>query len=70
MTLGARAAALRAEACATVPAELLQLLQSASKIWIIPHERPDADALGAALGLQSILKQRGVKVAVFCADTP
>jgi len=70
MTLGARAAALRAEACVTVPAELLQLLKSASKIWIIPHERPDADALGAALGLQSILKQRGAEVAVFCADTP
>ena len=70
MTLLTRTSALHAEASAAVPAELLQLLQTTKRIWVIPHERPDADALGAALGLQSILTQRGAEVAVFCADAP
>jgi len=65
-----RSEALRAEAIAAVPAELLAVLSEAKRIWVIPHERPDADALGAALGLQSILAQRSVEVAVLCADTP
>ena len=70
MTLLTRTSALHAEASAAVPSELLQLLQTAKRVWVIPHERPDADALGAALGLQSILTQRGAEVAVFCADAP
>lgn len=70
MTLPGRTSTLHVEASAAVPTELLQLLQTAKRVWVIPHERPDADALGAALGLQSILTQRGVEVAVFCADAP
>lgn len=70
MNLQDRSAALHAEATAAVPTELLALLRAAKRIWVVPHERPDADALGAALGLQSILAQRGVEVAVLCADTP
>jgi phosphoesterase RecJ-like protein len=70
MKLRERSAALHAEAIAAVPTELLELLRTAKRIWVVPHERPDADALGAALGLQSILAQRGVEVAVLCADTP
>ena len=60
-----RAAALRAEANAAVPAALIALLRSVKRIWVVPHERPDGDALGAALGLQGILAQRGVEVAVL-----
>lgn len=70
MNLRQRSTALHAEATSAIPAELLELLRTAKRIWVIPHERPDADALGAALGLQSILAQRGVEVAVLCADTP
>jgi len=70
MTLRDRAAALSPEAVAAIPTELLDLLRAVKRIWVVPHERPDADALGAALGLQSILEQRGVEVAVLCADTP
>lgn len=70
MRLRERTAAIRAEATAVVPTELLELLRSAKRIWVVPHERPDADAIGAALGLQSILEQGGSEVAVLCADAP
>ena len=65
-----RAAALRPEANAAVPAALIALLRSVKRIWVVPHERPDGDALGAALGLQGILAQRGVEVAVLCSELP
>ena len=65
-----RAAALRSEANAAVPAALIALLRSVKRIWVVPHERPDGDALGAALGLQGILAQRGVEVAVLCSEVP
>ena len=65
-----RAAALRSEANAAVPAALLALLRSVKRIWVVPHERPDGDALGAALGLQGILAQSGVEVAVLCSEAP
>jgi phosphoesterase RecJ-like protein len=42
----------------------------AKRLWVVPHERPDADALGAALGLKAILSQRGAEVAVISADAP
>ncbi len=42
-----RAAALRSEANASVPAALIALLRSVKRIWVVPHERPDGDALGA-----------------------
>ena len=70
MSATARAVALREEAVAAVPVELLALLRNATRVWAIPHERPDADALGAALGLQSILAQHGVEVAVLCSEPP
>lgn len=70
MSLRDRLSDLAAEASRAVPPDLLQLLSSASRVWVIPHERPDGDALGAAIGLQAILRQRGAEVAVFCADVP
>lgn len=65
-----RAAALRSEANAAIPTALLALLRSVKRIWVVPHERPDGDALGAALGLQGILAQRGIDVAVLCSEPP
>ena len=65
-----RADALRAAALAAVPANVLEALRVAKRLWVVPHERPDADALGAALGLQAILGQRGAEVAVISADAP
>jgi len=65
-----RADALRTSALAAVPANVLEALRAAKKLWVVPHERPDADALGAALGLKAILGQRGAEVAVISADAP
>lgn len=63
-------ASLRPAATAAVPAALLALFGVARRVWIVPHERPDGDALGAALGLKAILEQRGAEVAVISADPP
>jgi phosphoesterase RecJ-like protein len=65
-----RADALRTSALAAVPANVLEALRAAKKLWVVPHERPDADALGAALGLKAILGRRGAEVAVISADAP
>lgn len=65
-----RADALRGLALAAVPANVLEALRVANRLWVVPHERPDADALGAALGLKAILGQRGAEVAVISADAP
>jgi len=63
-------ATLAPVAAAVVPAALVALLSGARRVWITPHERPDGDALGAALALQAILEQRGAEVAVISADSP
>lgn len=65
-----RADALRSAARAAVPANVLEALRDAKRLWIVPHERPDADALGAALGLKAILGQFGAEVAVVSSDAP
>ena len=65
-----RADAIRASALAAVPANVLEALRSAKRLWVVPHERPDADALGAALGLKAILGQFGAEAAVVSADAP
>lgn len=61
---------LEAEAKSVVPLELLKLLTTAQRVWLVPHERPDADALGAALALQLILVGRGGEASVVSADLP
>ncbi len=58
MTLLTRASALYAEASAAVPAELLQLLQTAKRLWVIPHERPDADAVLGLIVQKSTQQKR------------
>jgi phosphoesterase RecJ-like protein len=40
-------------------AELKELLDSPKKITIIPHRKPDADALGSCLGLSHFLRKKG-----------
>lgn len=40
-------------------AELKELLATQQKVVIIPHRKPDADALGSCLALWSFLKKRG-----------
>jgi phosphoesterase RecJ-like protein len=65
-----RAEALQPAALTAVPGNVLDALRVAKRLWVVPHERPDADALGAALGLKAILGQFGAKVAVISADAP
>jgi phosphoesterase RecJ-like protein len=65
-----RADALRQMARDAVPPSVLGALRSAQRVWVVPHERPDADALGAALGLKGILGQLGINVEVVSSDTP
>ena len=65
-----RADTLQSMALAAVPANVLEALRVAKRLWVVPHERPDADALGAALGLKAILGQFGAVVAVISADAP
>ncbi len=65
-----RANELQPMALAAVPANVLEALRVAKRLWVVPHERPDADALGAALGLKAILGQFGAEAAVISADAP
>ena len=41
------------------------VFSKAEKICIIPHENPDGDAIGSALGLGQVLKNAGKEVAVL-----
>ena len=62
--------------------DIEKTLSSAKKICIVPHENPDGDAIGSALGLGQVLKNAGKEVAVvpvndypgflkwFAADVP
>jgi len=43
-------------------------LKLAHKISIIPHENPDGDAIGSALGLGQVLKNEGKEVAVISVN--
>ncbi|OQX06882.1 MAG: hypothetical protein BWK76_25605 [Desulfobulbaceae bacterium A2] len=44
------------------PAPLLQLLQRCSRVVLVPHVRPDGDALGSMLGLTHLLASQGKMV--------
>lgn len=63
-----RARAIAAAAVDAVPAAVLEAIRSAQRVWIVPHERPDADALGAALGLREIVRRQGGNAEVLSAD--
>jgi len=43
-------------------------LKAAHKIAIVPHENPDGDAIGSALGLGQALKNQGKEVTVISAN--
>ncbi|MCK3684886.1 bifunctional oligoribonuclease/PAP phosphatase NrnA [Maribellus sp. YY47] len=43
-------------------------LGSAAKVSIIPHENPDGDAIGSALGLGQTLANKGLQVKVISAN--
>ncbi len=53
-----------------VPATVLARLRAAREVLIVSHENPDADTLGAALGLRAILAARGARASLVCSDVP
>ena len=53
------------------PAELLRVLCSARRVWVVPHWNPDPDAMGAALAMGEGLAGIGKEVTVWAyADPP
>lgn len=53
-----------------VPASALARLRAAREVLIVSHENPDADTLGAAIGLREVLVARGARVCLVCSDVP
>jgi len=45
-----------------------KVLESAGKVTIVPHENPDGDAIGSALGLGQTLANKGLQVKVISAN--
>ncbi|MEO8208502.1 MAG: DHH family phosphoesterase [Chloroflexota bacterium] len=55
---------------ADVPASTLAALRAARSVLVVSHENPDADTLGAALGIRELLIARGASADVVCTDVP
>jgi len=53
-----------------VPDAALVRLRGARDVLIVSHENPDADTLGAALGLREVLAARGATASLVCSDVP
>jgi bifunctional oligoribonuclease and PAP phosphatase NrnA len=46
----------------------LARIEAADQLFLVTHERPDPDGIGAALGLAEALEQRGKTVRIFAPD--
>ena len=53
---------------ASVPAGVAERLGSARSAIVVSHENPDADTLGAALGIAAIVEGHGGRAQVVCTD--
>jgi phosphoesterase RecJ-like protein len=53
-----------------VPDAVLARLRGAREVLIVSHENPDADTLGAAIGLRQILAAHGARSSLVCSDVP
>src|SRR3990172_5832087 len=53
-----------------VPPAVLARLRSARDVLVVSHENPDADPLGAALGIRELLAARGGRASLVCSDVP
>ena len=51
-----------------VPAAAAERIAGARRALIASHENPDADTLGAALGIAAIVERGGGQVELLCAD--
>lgn len=53
-----------------VPRAVIDALAGGREVLVVSHENPDADTLGAALGIRAILASRGARVTLVCTDVP
>jgi phosphoesterase RecJ-like protein len=53
-----------------VPAEVTRQVRSARDVLVVSHENPDADTLGAALGIRAIVQAGGGRASLVCSDAP
>lgn len=53
-----------------VPAALAARLRAARNVLVVSHENPDADTLGAALAIRSIVMSFGGRASLVCSDEP
>jgi len=51
-------------------AEVARLVREGEDFLVVPHRRPDADALGSSLGLASILRALGKRATLFVPSGP
>jgi bifunctional oligoribonuclease and PAP phosphatase NrnA len=57
-------------AAGAVPAAVIERLRRARCVLAITHENPDADTLGASLGVQMLVSAQGGSVTLVSADPP
>ncbi len=53
-----------------VPTAVIARLLAAREVLVVSHENPDADTLGAALGIRAIVAARGGRASLVCTDVP
>jgi phosphoesterase RecJ-like protein len=53
-----------------VPPELALRVRNARDVLVVSHENPDADTLGAALAMRTILEAGGARATLVCSDIP
>ena len=56
------------EYAAAVPADVLERVAGARHVLAVSHEHPDADTLGAVLGIAMIVERLGGQATAVCAD--
>ncbi len=51
-----------------VPAGVVAALEAARTVLVVSHENPDADTLGAGLGIARLVEERGGHATTVCSD--
>jgi phosphoesterase RecJ-like protein len=51
-----------------VPEPVISAVAAARNVLVVSHENPDADTLGAALGVATLVEARGGRTTVVCTD--
>ncbi len=54
----------------SVPRAVSDGIRAARRALVVSHENPDADTLGAALGVRSLVRAQGGSATLVCTDVP